>query len=715
MSSWGFAQKISPRTSLMLQEMRTAKKKVKATNDFLKTDTEKAVSAFITIKSTDAIEKIEKLGAKINSKISETLVTADIPVSAIVQISNLDEVVSVSVGTEVRLMMDEARRLLGADECHEMTEYGGPYTGKGVVVGIVDNGLQYNHVDFMTSDGSECRIKRVWDQHANGNAPEGYGYGAEYKTYDEMKAALCDLTTGYHATHVTGIAAGGDKSTPYYGVAPDADIVFVSFNTTNAQIVDGIKYIFDYAKSVGKPAVVNISLGSHMGPHDGTSDTDLSFANLVGPGRIIVGSAGNEGLDKLHATKTLKSSSDQFKTMFAYDSSQDNSQYKQAYVDIWGGKNAKLSVKAVVVNTINGKIIASSDEVSTDGKTDVQWIAPDGSGVVAQVGLSSQVNPNNNRTEVLLMSRATMINSGFALGVVCSGDEGQTIHMWNNAYGSFTNFSKRGWTDGDYDCSVGELGGESPDVISVGSFNSKMFFQPLALKGTDQGYGISEDVVGKYLEHSAFSSYGPTADGRIKPDVTAPGCIVVSAASRYYAGGWDEQTNIIAKTGDDIYTYDTGTSMASPFVAGTVALWLQANPNLTPEDVRGIIGRTAIRNDEYMVPSQSTFPNNTWGQGRINVIKGLTDILGTTAIKDAKLLNSLFHITTNRQARTATFYFGSENGKAHVAVYNMAGQLVYEAQLSNNGETISLSSLPHGVYVFKLNQENQVQTIKSAL
>lgn len=145
-----------------------------------------------------------------------------------------------------------------------MTENNGPYTGKGVVIGIVDNGFQYDHVDFLNADKSDTRIKRVWDQHGTGNAPEGFGYGAEYKTTAEIRAAKYDLTSGFHATHVSGIASGSDKSTPYYGVAPDADLVFVSFKSTNAQIVDGIKYVFDYAKSVGKPAVVNISLGSHM-------------------------------------------------------------------------------------------------------------------------------------------------------------------------------------------------------------------------------------------------------------------------------------------------------------------------------------------------------------------------------------------------------------------------------------------------------------------
>lgn len=84
------------------------------------------------------------------------------------------------------------------------------------------------------------------------------------------------------------------------------------------------------------------------------------------------------------------------------------------------------------------------------------------------------------------MSRATSINTGFAIGVVVTGEAGKTVHMWNNASsGEFTSLNKRGWTDGDTNCTVGELGGESPDVISVGSFNSKVQYQPINLQGTE--------------------------------------------------------------------------------------------------------------------------------------------------------------------------------------------------------------------------------------
>ena len=381
---------------------------------------------------------------------------------------------------------------------------------------------------------------------------------------------------------------------------------------------------------------------------------------------------------------------------------------------MWGAKNSSLSLKAVVVNTLTGKIIAQSGEVSSKGTKELTWIAPDSSGVVAQVGMSLQVNPTNNRTNVLVMSRATNINVGFAIGLVATGEPGDTIHMWNNVTGGiFASYNKRGWTDGDYACSVGELGGESPDVISVGSFNSKMIFQPISMQGTQDAYGVNEDLVGQYLGHSNFSSYGPTADGRIKPDITAPGCLIVSAGSRY-CSGWSDDTNVIARTGQDLYTTEVGTSMAAPFVTGAIALWLQADPTLTPAKIRDIFSRTAINNDKYINTNDSIFPNNTWGYGRINVLAGLKSLFDVTGVKDVNATDGMFRIETNRSARTATFYYGSE-GHARVAVYNTLGQQVLAKQLQGSGQTVDLSALGHGAYVVKLRQGNQVQTVKVAL
>ena len=480
---------------------------------------------------------------------------------------------------------------------------------------------------------------------------------------------------------------------------------FVIVGTVNAvNITDGIQYCFDYAESVGKPCVVNISLGSHLGPHDGTSASDQAFAAMAGPGRIIVGAAGNEGSTALHVGKDLEEGDTSLKTMIGFS---ENSASKQAYVDIWGSKGAPLKVKAVVVDALKGKVMYESPAVETDGETDVKYTFPDGSGVVSTVQMALQKNPTNERTEVMLMCRATSIAENRKIGIVATSDAGTSIHMWNNATeGYFLNGGKRGWTEGDTDYTVGELGGVSDNVISVGSYNTKMDYTTL---GGDV-YGINTALVGNKGALSLFSSHGPTLDGRTKPDVTAPGCLLISATSKYYAGF--SSSTCAVKSGDDYYDANMGTSMASPVVTGTVALWLQANPNLSPADVRAILNKTA-RHDNYTGTAEKS-DRNSWGAGKIDAFAGLKMALDATGIKDTKADEQMFSITTDRVARTAQFFFGTD-GAARVAVYNALGQQVCAKQLAASGEKVDLSQLGNGVFVVKLQQGSAEKSVKIAL
>lgn len=559
----------------------------------------------------------------------------------------------------------------------------------------------------MKADLSDTRIKRVWDQHGKGNAPEKFGYGAEYTTLEEMRGKQSDLRSTYHGTHVTGIATGSDKTLPYYGVAPDADIVLVSFKESNTDVVNGIKYVFDYADSVGKPAVVNISLGSHLGPHDGTSSSDLSFAEMTGPGHIIVGACGNEGDTKLHVSKTLVANDLALKTMLPNEQSADGKSFSN-YVDIWGSIDANLTVKAVVVNTTDGSIEEESDEVSTNGSQYIRWRPMDKTKVNASILLAKQVNPTNKRTNISVYCNASSIAKPYAIGIVATGEEGDTIHMWNASQNEFYSFNKDGWTSGDTEYTVGELGGTSQNVISVGSFNSKNRFVPLCMIGTGYYIRFDENTIGKLYGRSSFSSHGPTADGRVKPDVSAPGCLVVSAVSKYAT---IEDKAVIAQNGADKYAYCMGTSMASPFVTGTVALWLQANPHLTPAQVRKIISHTAMA-DKYVNPD-GTLPNYVWGYGKIDALAGLKEILSTMGINDLERTENLFKVVTNRSEHTATFYLNNKNSKARVEVYNTLGQKIKSVNIRQDGETFNFSDLDSGLYIFKIMQGNSVHTVKA--
>lgn len=701
------AQNIAPNTSLMLHQWE-AQKKEAALKNGMNAPADRMVSAFISVDDSKVVDELRKHGVTVRSVLGD-VVTASLPLSCINTIAAIDGVKNIQAGSEVRLLMDAARADAGVDACHTATESLGDYTGKGVVVGIVDNGFEYAHADFLKNDYTETRVVRVWEQGAtSGNAPEKYGYGAEYTTLNDMKRARLDTYDTFHGTHVAGIAAGSDRSTNYYGVATEADIVLVSFITSQStSVIDGIKYVFDYAESVGKPCVVNISLGTHLGPHDGTSDTDRALAELVGPGRIIVGAAGNEGTKAVHASKIFSEGNTTMKTMIGFNDASADA--KTARIDIWSDKDAVLKVKAVVVDTNDGSILAESSEVATDGAADMKYTFPDGCGVEGNVQMALQVDSHNDRPEVLALYRTSSFDNNRRIGLVVTGSEGSTVHMWNcDVTGNFLSEGKTGWTDGDANYTIAEIGGISPDVITAGSYNTKDSYQNFM----GNVYDLNPEVVGNLGERSLFSSCGPTTDGRYKPDVTAPGCAIVSATSKYYQGFFPLTTVDKSSYNNDYYDVNMGTSMSSPFVAGTVALWLQANPTLTPADIRSILN--ASSRHDYNTGSADSCDRNKWGAGKIDAYAGLQIAAGKTGIRDTQADVQLFSITTDRAARTAKVMYAAK-GNATLSIYTTTGQKVATQTLTTSGQTVSLSQLTHGVYVFRLEQGGAAHTVKATL
>jgi|GEM_PF-1914862 len=185
------------------------------------------------------------------------------------------------------------------------------FTGRGVVVGVVDSGLDWDHPDFWSSP-SDTRILYIWNQTitpvGGENPPPEFGYGVEYDSSDVIAGTPREVDSTGHGTHVMGGAAGDGSATNglepagrYAGLAPDAYLIPVKTTWLDADVVDGVDYIFRRAEALGLPCVVNLSLGSHYGPHDGTGPFEAAIANLTGPGKMVVGAAGNSGNDPLHA------------------------------------------------------------------------------------------------------------------------------------------------------------------------------------------------------------------------------------------------------------------------------------------------------------------------------------------------------------------------------------------------------------------------------
>lgn len=708
------AQKLTPHTQLLLRQAADNTLRKSPSSTVRGTDAaNQTVSAFVRVSDEAAIRQIEALGGKVHSRLSDGLLTTELPLSQLEALAQVAHVERIEAGTRVRMLNDKARTSSSVDKVHNGSTSVGAYTGKGVVVGIVDGGFEYGHINFYNSDESELRIKRVWDQtSSSGNAPAGFGYGTELTDSAEIVAKKVDMTSTFHGSHVAGIAAGGDLKSGYYGMAPDADIVLVTYKETESDIVNGVKYIFDYAQSVGKPCVVNLSLGSHFGPHDGTSTTDQAFASLAGPGRIIVGATGNEGYEKLHAGKTFEEADTVMQTIVGL-----YNYYGTNYgdVDIWGSVGSDFKIVPAVVDVSKGRIVATGDTLSTaEAASSSYQFRTATSGVYGKVTISTTHESQNDRPNAVVSMTISSMTSTRKMALVVIGKEGESVHMWNNWYEDFTTPTlAEGWTAGDTDYTTGEIGGTGKSVISVGSYNTKNMYTILggSIMGVDTSYTGDNGYV------SNFSSHGPTLDGRNKPDVVAPGSLLISSCSQYYSSfskSYAAASSTSSVSGN-VYYYDAnvGTSMACPVVTGTVALWLQANPALTPDAIRTILSRTS-KQDAYTA-SVDNDPN-ICGSGKLDAYEGLLQALKTDGISETTALTeSLIGIAADRASRTIRVSLADQQLPVSVSVMNLSGQVVATQVLGSTGGNVQMDTLPSGIYMVKVQQGKSQKTLKVAL
>lgn len=536
--------------------------------------------------------------------LSGGVLTAEVPLAVLDKVASLPGVRSVHLAVRYKPLNDVARSSttsggLALGTLSSQGEGGiGIFNGSGVVVGVVDTGLDFKHDDFVSGAGGsrQSRVLAMWDQtDTAGPNPSGFSVGSEW-TQAQLTADILNNSsvvrqqdTGGHGTHVTGSAAGDGSATDgdepagkYAGMAPAADLVIVK--TDFLGICDGADYIFRKAAVLGKPAVVNLSLGSHFGPHDGSSEMEDCLEALAGPGKVIVAAAGNEGAKAIHASRS-GGGGDTFNMDFFAAASDE-------FADFWhdGGDAYTLTVTA-------------TDAVGSVVVTDGNLVEPTSSPNLgtAYVSAYNRVPGNtlgtgtNGAKEIFIYifdPDQTLRFYHFQLTRTTSGGTGR-VDAWTGLAGSI-------WQDKvDASMTVG-MPATSPGIIAAGAYNSKKTWV------ADDNLTYSDNSISPGTI-SDFSSRGPTRDGRPKPDIAAPGQFIHSAMSANIATPF---IGLIARDGK--HFAEAGTSMASPITAGAVALRLQQNPLLTTAQVLSAMQLVA-RDD-----AQATgLPNNTWGSGKL--------------------------------------------------------------------------------------------------
>lgn len=554
-----------------------------------------------------------------------SLYAASIPISRLAWLSCQQSVLRIEAGRLAHTTMDTTALIVGATALHSATALPRSYTGKGVVVGVQDIGFDLTHPNFWTADMSRYRVKALWDQLSTDTLGSPLPAGRDYRDSLSLLALgrPRDGDTQTHGTHTAGIAAGsggeGYAMSPYTGIAPGADLCFVCNATSDdialidtadyykyTYVLDalGFKYIFDYAASVGKPCVINFSEGSQ---EDLRGDDKLYYEmldSLVGPGRIIVASAGNEGGGVNYVSKPRGVESAELPTAGV-------SKTWSVTTRATGDYAMSLAFRGVSVRHSLADIVAAKDSLISDTFTvDTTTF------ILTASAYADSYDPSLTVSDWLLQSVKGDV--GNVVARLEGADAGVEMFPVTAVFRQATAASGAN-TGVVTDNSHSVLSpGSAPGVICVGSTSYRTHFTNYLgqLKVYDHGTGGVR---------SGFSSVGPTWDGRLKPDVMAPGDNIISSYSSYYEEYNPEASDISSDVRHFDYngrTYawnsNAGTSMSSPVVAGVIALWLEADPRLTPEDCRDIIAATSSHYDNGLA-----YPNNLYGYGQIDALAGM--------------------------------------------------------------------------------------------
>ncbi|MEM7334905.1 MAG: S8 family serine peptidase [Chloroflexota bacterium] len=484
-------------------------------------------------------------------------------------------------------------------------------TGKGVTVVIFDRGLDWQHPDFINPDGT-TRIKWILDMTgqnwctANQVAPVEYSE-AQINAALQGQFNLPHRDAVGHGTATAGAAAGNGRSLPngrFAGVAPDADLIIVK-NTSEGAPAHGsypaeaafngcMDEALDWADAkiteLGQPAVGIWNAGTQWGPMDGTSALSRKIEEVFGPnrpGRIWVASSGDEGSLPNHSGGNFNASSP---GMVRLDHESNGTTFLTAWYS--GEALARISIKLPNGNIVGP--VGPGFSTNQNGVTIVQYV------------------PGNE------FYPWTSTGGDRAVWMSITGHEGIITFIIESIGNSVGRFDLYG------------------DILGEEFLTPSSDFLDLLVPGrlNDVSATVGAVVVGVHVERDSYtdidgivrnfshegvtgdlwlkSSGGPTRDGRFVLDVTALGQNSFASLSQH--SYWSTIRGALPMAGEGYYVRFGGTSGAGPIVVGTIALMLEANPDLTAAEVKQILRETAV-SDQFTGET----PNPNWGYGKLDI------------------------------------------------------------------------------------------------
>jgi len=709
--------KISPlcRHMFLTRQTRSGKRGVNGSQQFIN----------VLIK-TDYPEKIRNTGAFLTSY-AGNIACAMVPVHALGTLAQKEWVHSIEAAALCRPLLDESVPAIGADAVHNGTYASGSgnlaYTGKNVIVGVVDYGIDWTHEDFITEEGAS-RILYLWDQTEEGGTAPEEGYGSEYTARQ-----ITDAITGTglnvagkdiagHGTHVAGIAAGNGRASGnnlpnrvYTGVAPQADLIIVKIADSGVapqnRICDAASYIFRKAEEEGKPAVVNISFGTQKGPHNGTSEYEQYMDNLVSgkKGRAIVSAAGNDGIRPIHFLNSLSATADDSAVYKIYVDCISENVEDYVSLDIWSLDYTDLEL--YITSPKNERIgpFNSSGDFRFDTNSGTVYVT------------IAQPETSPNESEMIVTLSDTHTDQGFEDNL--SGGN-WTLTFFGRA-GDF-----HGWIydtsamavlaeNASYETLVAEPG-NSMFTISVGSFVSRTQWPSLFQDPWGPGNITFGDI-------SQSSSPGPSRSNAQRPIIAAPGEWIVSSLSSFRQT--EPSDNL--KATDSVHVAQKGTSMAAPHVAGTIALLFEKDNNLSVSQIKTALIYSA--NSDML---EGEYWDEKWGFGMLDAAAAIQEIESGVSeqvhvpqsFTVSEPYPNPFNSTVSFNVSIPAELTGSDAPK-RIAIYSVLGKPVYSKLITIdnsgictatwNGTDMNDTPVSSGIYIYKISVSDVAATGKVIL
>ena len=664
------------------------------------------ITVFVQLRDDWNDDSLTLYGCKKYAQLGDIAIVT-VPLTQLDALSQQPQVLRVEANDKARLTMDTVPSITHLLPIYQQTAEHPAFTGQGVVVGLMDVGFDLTHPTFYRDTIlSEYRIKAFWDQLAPKPDDGRLPVGCDWTTPEDILARQCatDGREQSHGTHTLGIAAGSGYNSPYRGVAWGSDICLVAnavtadtafidkanyYLYTTATDALGFKYLFDYADSVHKPCVISFSEGAtpYMDDDDRLFSTFLS--RLVGPGHILVSSAGNESQSMTYFCKPLGvESTGSFVRVYRPSVN---------YRLLSDGKPVIRLIAYQDKDVVDKELRLPMDNErwQDDLLVDTLFIHED----TCAVSITRYQTPlvEGKTGYVMTLKGNRSLDQLEKIAMVIEGKDCDA-EVFGSSSCSFGNYdTDRRWNAAEKSHNILSPGNFEA-AITVGSTSHRQSYTNL------NGNTISDTLDPESGHISWFSSVGPTMDGHIKPDVTAPGKNVVSSLSSFHL---EAHPNAIGNHikhfdfGGRTYVWgsETGTSMSTPVVAGTIALWLQANATLTPDDIRGILQRTCQHPD-----AQLSYPNNVYGHGEIDAYKGLLDILGITGIQALSHHQPQGVRVGVRDGQLNLLFAQKPSEPVLLSIYATSGALLYHQQVTpmTHDITIPLPIHTPGIYAVQL-------------